>query len=97
MTGARAASIDIAALMSRGITVWYTAGGSSGAGTAELALGLMLAAARRIPASGASIRTGRFQEDIAPGFELTGRTLGIIGLGQLGAPAARRTLSHDSP
>ena len=60
-TGARAALIDTAAMIARGITVCYTGGGPSGTSTAELALGLMLAAARRIPAGDAGVRDGRFQ------------------------------------
>ena len=67
MTGARAALIDAAALIERGITVCYTGGGPSGASTAELALGLMLAAARRIPAGDAAVREGRFQQGTSAG------------------------------
>ena len=47
MTGARAALIDVAAMIDRGVTVCYTGGGPSGATTAELALALMLAAGLR--------------------------------------------------
>src|SRR2546425_657940 len=61
LTGARAALIDIGAMIDRGVTVCYTGGGPSGATTAELALGLMLAAVRRIPAGDAAVRGGRFQ------------------------------------
>lgn len=89
MTGSRAASIDTAALAAQGVTVCYTSGGSTGANTAELTLGLILAAARGIPAGDAAIRAGRFQEGTAPGIELSGKTLGIIGLGRLGSRLAR--------
>src|SRR5206468_5028802 len=58
LTGARAGLIDIAGMISRGITVCCTEGGPSASSTAELALGLMLAAARRIPAGDAAVRTG---------------------------------------
>lgn len=95
MTGKRAASIDVATLKARGIVVSYATGGESGAGTAELALGLMLAAARRIAAGDAAIRAGRFQEGVPPGFELDGRTLGIIGLGRLGSRLARFARALD--
>ena len=88
MTGMRAASIDTAALRAQGVTVCYTSGGNSGANTAELTLGLILAAVRGIPAGDAAIRAGRFQEGTAPGFELEGKTLGVIGLGRLGARVA---------
>jgi phosphoglycerate dehydrogenase-like enzyme len=95
LTGARAASIDTQAMMSRGITVCYTGGGRTGANTAELTLGLMLAAVRRIPAGDAAIRAGRFQEGVDPGFDLAGKTLGIIGLGRIGALMARYARALD--
>jgi phosphoglycerate dehydrogenase-like enzyme len=95
LTGARAASIDTEAMMSRGITVCYTGGGKSGSNTAELALGLMLAAARRIPAGDAAIRAGKFQDGVVAGFDLAGKTLGIIGLGRIGALVARYARALD--
>ena len=89
MTGARAALIDVAALRARGVVVCHTGGGPSGAATAELALGLMLAAARGIPAADAAARAGRFQEGTRAGPVLAGKTLGVIGLGRIGARLAR--------
>jgi phosphoglycerate dehydrogenase-like enzyme len=59
------------------------------AATAELALGLLLAAARAIPAADANIRAGRFQEGLPVGISLAGKTIGIIGLGRLGSYMAR--------
>jgi phosphoglycerate dehydrogenase-like enzyme len=88
ITGRRAAAIDSAALIRQGVTVCWTEGGS-GAETAELTLALMLAAARRLPAGDAAIRAGGFQEGTRPGFQLAGRTLGIIGLGRIGTLLAR--------
>ncbi|MFC7398136.1 D-2-hydroxyacid dehydrogenase family protein [Chelatococcus sp. GCM10030263] len=85
VTGARNKSVDLKALAARGIVVTRTEAGEDGSATAELALALMLAAARRIAAGDASIRAGRFQEGIAPGFTLRGRTLGLVGLGRLGS------------
>jgi phosphoglycerate dehydrogenase-like enzyme len=89
LTGARAASIDTEAMMSRGITVCYTGGGKSGSNTAELTLGLILAASRQIPAGDAAIRAGRFQDGVGAGIDLAGGTLGIIGLGRIGKLMAR--------
>jgi phosphoglycerate dehydrogenase-like enzyme len=57
--------------------------------TAELALGLMLAAARAIPVADASMRDGRFQQGVPAGVILEGRTLGVIGLGKIGSRMAR--------
>lgn len=95
MTGMRAASIDLAALAQKGVTVCTTSGGGSGAGTAELTLGLILAAARHLAEGHAAIRAGRFQDGVPPGFELEGRTLGIIGLGRLGSRLARYARALD--
>src|SRR5277367_6811557 len=85
ITGARNASLDTAACTSRGVLVCNTAAGAGApAATAELALGLLIAAARAIPASDANIRAGRFQDGVPVGFALAGKTIGIIGLGRLG-------------
>ena len=89
LTGARAGSIDTEAMMARGITVCTTGGGKTGSNTAELTLGLMLAASRHIAAGDAAIRSGRFQEGIGAGPDLAGKTLGIIGLGRIGKLMAR--------
>jgi phosphoglycerate dehydrogenase-like enzyme len=89
LTGARAALIDIAAMIERGIIVCYTGGGPSVQSTAELALALMLAAARRIPQSDQAVRWGRFQLGTEAGFILAGKTIGLVGLGRIGAQMAR--------
>jgi phosphoglycerate dehydrogenase-like enzyme len=88
LTGARAGLIDIAGMISRGITVCYTGGGPSVSSTAELALGLVLAAARGIPAGDVAVRTGRFQLGTHAGPVLDGKTLGLVGLGRIGARMA---------
>jgi len=88
LTGARAGLIDTADMIARGITVCYTSAGPSGSSTAELALGLMLAAARRIPAGDAAVRAGRFQLGTEAGPVLEGKTIGLIGLGRIGARMA---------
>lgn len=87
MTGRRARGLD--AMVRQGITVSITGGGEAGEDTAEHALALMLAAVRRIPEGDASIRSGAFQEGVEPGFRLAGKTLGILGLGLIGARVAR--------
>jgi phosphoglycerate dehydrogenase-like enzyme len=89
LTGARAALIDIAGMIERGIVVCYTGGGPSVQSTAELALALMLAAARRIPQADQAVRAGRFQLGTQAGFILAGKTIGLIGLGRIGAQMAR--------
>ncbi|QKK20473.1 D-2-hydroxyacid dehydrogenase family protein [Rhizobium indicum] len=88
ITGARNRSVDMEALKGRGVAVSFTQAGEDGEATAELALCLMLSAARRVPAGDAKIRAGGFQQGIAPGFTLRGKTLGLIGLGRLGTLVA---------
>jgi phosphoglycerate dehydrogenase-like enzyme len=88
LTGSRAALIDIEAMLSGSITVCYTGSGPSGSSTAELALGLLLAAARRIPAGDRAVRAGRFQLGTEAGPVLDGKTVGLIGLGRIGSRMA---------
>lgn len=84
ITGHRNLSVDIAALQARGVVVCNTGSGEPGQATAELALCLLLSAARRVPAGDASVRAGTFQAPLPPGMTLHGKTLGVIGLGRLG-------------
>lgn len=89
LTGARSWTMDIDACTARGIVVCHTAGQQSTPATAELTLALLLAAARRIPAADASMRTGAFQAGVPLGNVLAGKTLGVIGLGKIGSRMAR--------
>jgi phosphoglycerate dehydrogenase-like enzyme len=85
-TGKRNASVDLAAAKEHGVTVCGTAGG--GLSTAELAIALMLAFARNLRQEFHSMRPGGgWQETL--GFDLSGKTLGILGLGNLGTRVAR--------
>jgi phosphoglycerate dehydrogenase-like enzyme len=86
MTGARNASLDTAACTARGIVVSNTQGsGYSDSATAELALGLLISAARGIPSGDASMRAGGFQRGVPVGMGLANKTMGVIGLGRLGS------------
>lgn len=90
MTGHRNLSLDTEACTARGVVVCNTTGGTaSQAATAELALGLLIAAARAIPQADANLRAGRFQQQLPVGISLAGKTIGIIGLGRLGTHMAR--------
>lgn len=90
ITGAKNAVLDVAACTTQGVVVCNTVeSGSAGAATAELALGLLLSAARAIPAADANLRRGLFQENLPVGISLAGKTMGIIGLGRLGSHMAR--------
>ncbi len=94
-TGARNAAVDVAACAARGILVCGTPATRSSHATAELALGLILAAARHLALGDAEIRAGRFQDRVPPGMDLAGRTLGVIGLGRIGGRLARYALAMD--
>lgn len=84
-TGMRNLGIDLAACRERGIPVCGTEAGSSP--TAELAWGLIHALARHIPEEDRCLREGKWQ--VRLGFALSGKVLGILGLGRLGAQMAR--------
>ena len=87
-TGPRNAAVDTPACTARGIVVCNTVSQGSSSDTPELAFALLLAAARGIPRGDAEMRAGRFQQNVAPGMGLDGRTLGLIGLGRIGARVA---------
>ena len=93
VTGARTWTLDIDACTARHIPVCHTGGALAGAATAELALGLLLAAARHIAAADLSMRDGRFQQQLPAGVVLEGKTLGVIGLGKIGSRMARYGLA----
>jgi phosphoglycerate dehydrogenase-like enzyme len=79
-TGAANASIDVQAASRLGITVCGTGGSPSAA--PELTWALLLAFARNLTAEENSLRAGQWQGSV--GFELSGKTLGIVGLGKIG-------------
>lgn len=89
VTGSRTRTLDLDACTARGILVCGTGGERSGAATAELALGLLLAARRCIPGADAGMRAGRFQSGVPVGAVLDAGTLGVIGLGRIGSRMAR--------
>jgi phosphoglycerate dehydrogenase-like enzyme len=84
-TGPRNAAIDLEAAAAHGIDVVHT--GYFGSPTVELTWALILAGARHITAEAAAVRNGGWQHRI--GDDLSGQTLGIIGLGNLGAKVAK--------
>jgi phosphoglycerate dehydrogenase-like enzyme len=83
-TGPRNASIDLEAAAARGIKVVHT--GYFGSPTVELTWALILGSARHLSAEAAAVRNGGWQHTI--GDDLSGQTLGIIGLGNLGTKVA---------
>lgn len=83
-------NIDIEAARAHGIEVLNTPRAST-ASVAELALGLLLALARRIPQADAALKAGRWpKKEFSDGIEIAGKTLGIIGVGRIGGALGRR-------
>ncbi|MBN1837774.1 MAG: hypothetical protein JW820_18090 [Spirochaetales bacterium] len=87
--GAGVDNIDVAAATARGIVVMNTPGGNSNA-VAELALGMMFALARSIPRADSSMKAGGWEKKQLEGCELAGKTLGLVGVGRVGARVARK-------
>ena len=85
MTGTGLASIDLKAATARRIVVTNTPATSVPA-VVELTLGLMIALCRRLPAIDREIRDGQWPQHV--GGELSGKSLGIIGLGAIGSRVA---------
>ncbi len=83
-TGNHAYHIDMAAATDAGIVVTLAPGGNS---VTELTFGLMIAVMRRIPQSDAAMRRGEWP--LVLGYVLKGKTLGILGLGKIGAEVAQ--------
>jgi D-3-phosphoglycerate dehydrogenase len=84
-------NVDIAAATARGIIVMNTPFGNS-ITTAEHAISLMLALARQIPEADSSTRAGKWEKNKFLGVEIFGKTLGIIGCGNVGSIVADRAI-----
>ena len=82
-------NVDLEAATKRGIVVMNTPEGNADT-TAEHALALMFAMARKVPQATASMRAGKWEKSSFQGRELTGKTLGIVGLGNIGKIVADR-------
>jgi D-3-phosphoglycerate dehydrogenase / 2-oxoglutarate reductase len=82
-------NVDIPAATARGIIVMNTPFGNS-ITTAEHAISLMLALARQIPEADASTRAGKWEKNKFMGVEIFGKTLGVIGCGNIGSIVADR-------
>lgn len=93
--------VDVEALSAKKIALGHTPGVLVDA-TADLAFGLLLAAARRIPEGDAYVRSGGWQgASWSPkaflGSGVSGKTLGIVGLGEIGQAVARRAAGFTMP
>ncbi len=84
-------NVDIAAASAKGVVVMNTPFGNS-ITTAEHAIALMFALARELPAADSSTQAGKWEKNRFMGVELTGKTLGLIGAGNIGSIVADRAL-----
>src|SRR6201984_1734100 len=82
-------NVEIPAATAKGIIVMNTPFGNS-ITTAEHAITLMLALAREIPQADASTQAGKWEKNRFMGIEITGKTLGVIGCGNIGSIVADR-------
>jgi D-3-phosphoglycerate dehydrogenase / 2-oxoglutarate reductase len=82
-------NVDIPAASRRGIIVMNTPFGNS-ITTAEHAIALMFAVARQLPEANASTHAGKWEKNRFMGVEITGKTLGVIGCGNIGSIVAMR-------
>src|SRR5437763_6776994 len=87
-------NIDVAAATERGIVVMNAPYGNS-ITAAEHAIATMFALARQIPAADRSTQAGKWEKSRFMGVELFGKTLGVIGCGNVGAIVAGRALGLE--
>ncbi|MBV1703724.1 MAG: phosphoglycerate dehydrogenase [Hyphomicrobiales bacterium] len=84
-------NVDIPAATAKGVIVMNTPFGNS-ITTAEHAIAMMFALARQIPAADASTQAGKWEKNRFMGVELGGKTLGVIGCGNIGSIVADRVI-----
>ena len=84
-------NVDLAAASKRGVIVMNTPFGNS-ITTAEHAIAMMFAVARQIPEANASTHAGKWEKSRFMGVELTGKTLGVIGAGNIGGIVCQKAV-----
>jgi D-3-phosphoglycerate dehydrogenase len=92
--GAGVDTIDVEAATARGIVVVNAPGGNAVA-AAEHTLALMFGLARRVATADRLMKQGEWARSRLVGTELTGKTLGLVGLGRVGSEVARRALGLE--
>ena len=84
-------NVDVKSATARGVVVMNTPYGNA-ITTAEHAIGLMFALARQLPEASASTKAGKWEKNRFMGVELTNKTLGLIGCGNIGSIVADRAI-----
>jgi len=92
--GAGVDNIDVAAATKKGIVV-VNAPTANTVSAAEHTIALMLALSRNIPKANSQLKSGRWQKRELVGIELRNKTLGIIGLGNVGSEVAKRAQAFE--
>lgn len=87
-------NIDVAEATRKGVLVMNTPGGNT-VSTAQLAISLLCAAARRIPEADISMKQGKWERKKFMGLELKGKTLAIVGCGRIGQMVAQWAQGFD--
>src|SRR5215213_5304519 len=87
-------NVDVPAASARGIVV-MNAPGANSISVAELAMALILALARHVPAADAAMKQGKWEKKKFLGEEVRDKTLGLVGLGRIGQEVARRAASFS--
>lgn len=87
-------NIDVDAATTRGIIV-VNAPASNNIAVAELTIGLLIALARALPQAHASLQSGKWERNKFVGWEVRGKTLGLIGLGRIGSEVAVRARAME--
>jgi len=84
-------NVDVKSATSRGVVVMNTPFGNA-ITTAEHAIAMMFALARQLPEASASTKAGKWEKNRFMGVELTAKTLGLIGCGNIGSIVADRAI-----
>lgn len=90
--GAGVDTIDVPMAAQHGVVVENTPGGNANA-TAEHAIALMFALARNIPSANDAMHKGRWEKGARKAYELAGKTLGVVGFGNIGAIVGKKAVA----
>jgi D-3-phosphoglycerate dehydrogenase len=85
-------NVNVEAATQRGVVVMNTPGGNT-ITTAELTFAMILSLARKVPQAAASMVAGKWDRKEFSGIELSGKTLGVLGMGRIGGEVAKRALA----
>jgi D-3-phosphoglycerate dehydrogenase len=85
-------NVDVDAATQRGVVVMNTPAGNT-VSTAELSFAMILNLARKVPQAAASMAGGKWDRKQFQGSEVSGKTLGVLGLGRIGSEVAKRALA----